>query len=176
MDQPGTSQEAQNCGVGGEDDQAVNNGEDVHEWFDWETSPMRVSAETIDAIGNKLPSGMELIDDGEWVRVKGGMTLDSGCSVFVMPSQWLKHLVLEPSEGSQRSKKFIAASNHSVKNGGQRTMRFRTTDGSRRQMVFQVAVVNKIRASIAGICDNGTSVLFGSDGGMITNLKYGRET
>ena len=39
-------------------DQAVNNGEDVHEWFSRETSQMRISAETIDAIGDKLPSGM----------------------------------------------------------------------------------------------------------------------
>ena len=43
-------------------------------------------------------------------------------------------------------------------------------------MVFQVAAVNKILASIAGICDNGNSVLFRSDGGTITNLKDGRET
>ena len=99
-------------------DQAVNNGEDVNEWFSRETSQMRVSAETIDAIGDKLPSGMELVVDGEWVRVTRGMTLDSGCSVFVMPSQWLKHLVLEPSEGSERGQRFIAASNHSVKNEG----------------------------------------------------------
>ena len=42
-------------------------------------------------------------------------------------------------------------------------------------MVFQVAAVNKILASIAGICDNGNSVLFRSDGGTITNLKDGRE-
>ena len=80
-------------------DQAVNNGEDVNEWFSRETSQMRVSAETIDAIGDKLPSGMELIGDGEWVRVKGGMTLDSGCSVFVMPSQWLKHIVFRAVRG-----------------------------------------------------------------------------
>ena len=36
-------------------DQAVNNGADAHEWFSRETSQMRVSAETIDAIGDKLP-------------------------------------------------------------------------------------------------------------------------
>ena len=95
---------------------------------------------------------------------------------FVMPSQWLRHVILEPSEGFQRGQKFIAASNHSVKNEGQRTVRFRTTDGSRRPMVFEVAAVNNILASIAGICGNGSSVLFRSDGGTITNLKDGRET
>ena len=98
------------------------------------------------------------------------MTFDSKCSVVVMPSQWLRHLVLEPSEGSKRGQNFIAACTHSVKNEGQRTVRFRTTDGSRQQMVFQVAAMNKMLASIAGICDNEISVLFRSDGGTITNI------
>ena len=43
-------------------------------------------------------------------------------------------------------------------------------------MVFQVAAMNEILASIAGICDNGNSVLSRSDGGAITNLKDGRAT
>ena len=43
-------------------------------------------------------------------------------------------------------------------------------------MVFQVAAVNKISASVAGICDNGSSGLAGSDGGTITIVKDGRET
>ena len=41
--------------------------------------------------------------------------------------------------------------------------------------MFQVAAVNKVMASIGGICDNGSSVLFRTDGGTITNLKDGRE-
>ena len=122
-----------------------------------------------------IPGG-ELIGAGEWVKIKGGMTLDSGCSVFVMPSKWLMHLVLEQSEGSRRGQKFVAASDHSVKNEGQRTVKFVTTDGSRRQMIFQVTAVNKILASIAGICDNGNTVLFRRDGGTITNVETGRET
>ena len=137
----------------------------------------RMKHETVDPLSlDKLPPGMELIGEGEWVRVKGGMTLDSGCSVFAMPSRWLRHLDLEPSEGSRRGQKFIAASNHEVKNEGQRTVRFRTLDGSRRQMVFQVAAVNKILASIAGICDNGNEVTFRADGGTITHTQTKRET
>ena len=130
----------------------------------------------VDGVSDKLPPGMELIGDGEWVRVKGGMTLDSGCSVFVMPSRWLRHLTLEPSEGSRRGQNFVAANNQPMKNEGQRTVRFRTFDGSRRQMVFQVAAVNKILASIAGICDNGNVVTFRDDGGTITHIQTKRET
>ena len=155
---------------------AVLEGESAEDWFVRTTSEMKLGYDVVDGMSEKFPPGMELIGVGEWLRVKGGMTLDSGCSVFVMLSRWLRHLVLEPSDGSKRGQKFIAASNHSVKNEGQRTVRFRTADGSRRQMVFQVAAVNKILASIAGICDNGNSVLFRSDSGKITNPKDGRET
>ena len=133
----------------------------------------------IDGVDDKVdkhPPGWDIIGDGEWVRVRGGMTLDSGCSVFVMPSKWLRHLTLEPSEGSRRGQEFVAANNHKMINQGQRTVRFRTQDGSRRQMVFQVAAVNKILASIAGICDNGNTVLFRQDGGTIRHVQTGRET
>ena len=154
----------------------IRRGGCVAEWMDRVLS--RCGHEVIDAVGDDLPPGMEIVGSGEWVRIKGGMTLDSGCSVFVMPSKWLRHLTLEPSEGSMRKppQSFTAASNHKVVNEGQRTVRFRTEDGSRRQMIFQVAAVNKILASIAGICDNGNTVVFRQDGGTITHMESGRET
>ena len=43
-------------------------------------------------------------------------------------------------------------------------------------MVFQVAKVNKILASIAGICDNGNTVTFTDKGGYIKNIETGRRT
>ena len=45
--------------------QAVNNGDDDEEWFGRETSETRINAETIDAMSDKLPSGIERIGDGE---------------------------------------------------------------------------------------------------------------
>ena len=42
-------------------DQAAINGVDTQELFDRETSEMRINPETIDAMGDKLPSGIELI-------------------------------------------------------------------------------------------------------------------
>ena len=157
-------------------ERAILRGESEESWIMKTVKTIDVESESVDAVSDKLPAGMELIGDGEWVRIKGGMTLDSGCSVFVMPSKWLRHLKLEPSEGSRRGQNFVAASNHSLRNEGQRTVRFRTVDGSRRQMVFQVAAVNKILASIAGICDNGNSVNFRRDGGTTTHDQSGRET
>ena len=158
--------------------QVIERGEDEDQWAARVMSRQREVPSwcPIDGVDDKHRPGFEIIGSGEWVRVRGGMTLDSGCSVFVMPSKWLRHLALEPSEGSKRGQKFVAASNHSMQNEGQRTVRFRTQDGSRRQMVFQVAAVNKILASIAGICDNGNTVLFRQDGGTIRHVQTGRET
>ena len=31
-----------------------------------------------------------IIKEGAWLRVKNGITMDSGSSVFVMPSEWLQ--------------------------------------------------------------------------------------
>ena len=43
-------------------------------------------------------------------------------------------------------------------------------------MIFQVAKVNKMLASIAGICDNGNTVTFTDQGGYIRNVESGRRT
>ena len=114
--------------------------------------------------------------EGKWLKVRNGVTLDSGCSVFVIPSDWLKWFILEPSEGLQRGQKFIAATGKGIKNKGQRTVRFTTEDGKRRRMTFQVAKVNKILASVAGICDNGNEVTFTKTDGRIVNVTTGRIT
>ena len=43
-------------------------------------------------------------------------------------------------------------------------------------MTFQVAQVNKILASVAGICDNGNEVTFTATGGRIVSIRNGRIT
>ena len=68
------------------------------------------------------------------------------------------------------------ANNTKLPNQGQRTVKFSTDDGRRRRMTFQVSAVHKILASVAGICDNGNTVVFTSQGGIIKNIKTGRET
>ena len=84
--------------------------------------------------------------------------------------------ILEASEGSKRGQNFIAATGQGTKNEGQRTVKFSTDDGKRRRMTFQVAQVNKILASLAGICDNGNEVIFTATGGRIVSTRNGRIT
>ena len=88
---------------------------------------------------------------------------------------------LYESEGSKRKQTYQAAGKEGkpILNEGQRTIRFSTKpsdDGEKRKMTCQVAAVHKILASIAGICDQGSEVLFRQDGGTIRNLSDGAET
>ena len=54
-----------------------------------------------------------LVGNGRWLRVKNGVTMDSGCSVFVMPSNWLKMFPLRESECSRRRQEYTAAAEDS---------------------------------------------------------------
>ena len=112
------------------------------------------------------------------VDVKNGITMDSGCSVFVMPSDWLKMFPLRESEGSRKGQEYTAAAKDSkpIVNEGQKTIDFVTKEGKKKIMVCQVANVNKILASIAGICDKGNHVLFRADGGDIISLSTKKKT
>ena len=63
----------------------------------------------ISAFGS--PGGQEqcLIGSGRWLRVKNGITMDSGSSVFVVPSGWLRMFPVTESEGSRRGQTHTAA-------------------------------------------------------------------
>ena len=95
-----------------------------------------------------------------------------------MPSGWMEIFDLEESEGSRRGQTFQAAAKNSkpIRNEGQRTIKFLTQDNEQQKMTCQVAVVNKILASVGQICDGGNEVLLRQDGGEIRHLKSGKIT
>ena len=150
---------------------------------DLELFTKRIQAEeddgmnTIDAFGD----GTEepgLIGEGKWLRIRNGITMDSGSSVFVIPSGWLKMFERVESEGSKRKQTYTAAAKDGkpIINEGEKTIKFTTDDGQRKKVVCQIARVNKILASIAGICDKNNEVNFRKDGGDIVNCKTGKKT
>ena len=118
------------------------------------------------------------IGEGKWLRVRNGITMDSGSSVFVIPSGWLSMFPMEESEGSKRKQTYTAAAKDGkpIVNEGQKTVRFVTDTGQKKRMVCQVARVNKILASVAAICDKGNEVRFRRDGGDIINLTTMKKT
>ena len=157
---------------------AAEAGEDVELYIRRLAKDLSDTYDPIDALADDSEKTKGLIDEGRYYRIKNGVTMDSGCSVFVMPSDWTEIFDLEESEGSRRGQTFQAASKDSkpIKNEGQRTVKFVTKDGEKRKMVCQVAAVNKILASVGQICDGGNEVLFRHDGGEIRHLKTNKTT
>ena len=115
-----------------------------------------------------------MVGTGLWARIKRGITLDSGSSVFVMPSGWLPQFRLEA--GAKKGSTYVAANSGVLINEGERTITFVTDEGQERKITFQVAGVNKALASVAGICDTGHIVTFTKTGGNIRNVKTGEVT
>ena len=119
-----------------------------------------------------------LVDEGKFFRIRDGITMDSGSSVFVMPSEWMEMFELQESEGSRRGQTYQAAAKGSKPNinEGQRTVKFLTDKGEKRKMTCQVAGVNKILASVAQVCVGGNHVLFRQDGAEFINLATDKRT
>ena len=119
-----------------------------------------------------------LIGEGKWLRIRNGITMDSGCSVFVVPSGWLKMFAVRESEGQRSGQTFQAAAKGGapIKNEGEKEIKFVTINGAKRKMVCQIAKVNKMLASIGQICDKGNDVVFRKDGGDIINIETKRKT
>ena len=112
------------------------------------------------------------------MRIKNGITMDSGSSVFVTPSGWLTMFLLEEPEGSRRGQTHTAAAKNDkpFRSEGQRKLKFHTVDNEMRKVAWQVAAVNNIPASVAGVCDNGYEVIFRKHVGDIINLATGKKT
>ena len=106
--------------------------------------------------------GME--GDGEWVRVRNGINMDTCSAANVMPLAWLPQFEVEPGKSKQR---YVGATGKVVNNKGQRTLKWFTNEGQGRSMVFQMTDVNKILACVAQVCDGENDVLFRKDSGMM---------
>ena len=104
--------------------------------------------------------------------------MDSGCSVFVIPSGWLKMFAIRESEGSKRGQTYHAAAKDGkpIVNEGEKEVSFFLNNGAKRKMVCQVAKVNKLLASIGQICDQGNDVIFRQKGGEIIHLASKKTT
>jgi hypothetical protein len=122
-----------------------------------------------------------VIREGKWLRVKNGITMDSGSSVMVMPKDWLGMFPLRESEGSRRGQTYVAAAKDGapILNEGERIVKFYTKPSmtaEKRKITIQVAKVHKILASVAEFCDNDCEVIFRKQGGIIRNISTGEVT
>ena len=111
-----------------------------------------------------VANGDGMDGDGDWVRIRNGIGMDTCCAANVMPYSWLPQLVTEPGKSRQR---YIGATGKIVQNKGQKTIQWMTNEGQGRSVVFQMTDVSKILACVAQVCDGENDVLFRKNGGMI---------
>ena len=116
----------------------------------------------------------ETWEQRKWVKVDS--VVDSGASAPVAPPSMAPNVPIQPSEGSRRGQKFTSASKHKIKNLGQQSIKACTEEGAMTNVLFQVAEVTKPLVSVSALCEKGNRVIFGKAGGVVQNLRTGRET
>ena len=63
------------------------------------------------------------------------------------------------SEGSKKGQNWWSASNHPIKNEGQKLIPFKTTCGKKRRIMFQIANVSKSLISVDALNETGHDVV-----------------
>ena len=107
---------------------------------------------------------------GRRVRLRRGITVDSGAANNVMPRRMVRNKSkIRPSPSSRRGVNYVAANNGRIPNEGEVDFKFTTMEGNDEQFVIQIAEVNKALGSVSYLVDQGYRVTFDKD------LKTGRD-
>ena len=99
--------------------------------------------------------------------------VDSGAVHSVTPPGVFPGLV-SPSPWSTAGRGYRAANGTGIKNLGQLSVKFATTEGDRCSIPFQVAEVEQPLLSVAHLTLAGNRVELGHKGGRVVNLTTGR--
>ena len=114
------------------------------------------------------------------LKLKRGITLDSGSHHNVMPKRLVNRKNIRPSAGSRAGMHYTAANKGRIANEGEVDFKFQTTEGYDEEMCFQIAEVNKALAAIADRVDHNFRVVFdknfatGLDASYMLNKTSGR--
>ena len=113
------------------------------------------------------------VESEKWVKVK--CIMDSGASAPVAPPDMLPNVAIRESPGSKRGQRFSSASKHKLKNLGEQRILACTEEGEATEVLFQIADISKPLVSVSAICERGNRVLFGRAGGVVINIKSGKQ-
>ena len=107
------------------------------------------------------------------MKVKRGLTVDSGAADHVMPLGWLPVLLfaIVASLGSKRGLHYVAADGTRIPNLGQQLVRFMTLDGKWVELMFQIDAINKPLVSVSKLTEQGYKVVFDDDESYIYHKK-----
>ena len=105
------------------------------------------------------------------VRIRKGLTVDSGAADHVMPIGWLIMFVVMASLGSKRGLHYVAADGTRIPNMGQQIVRFMTQDGTWCEWIFQVAGIHKPLVSVSKLIEAGYRVVFDEENSYIIHKR-----
>ena len=97
------------------------------------------------------------------MKLRRGITVDSGASANVMPKRMLRKQKMRPSPGSRRGAHYLAANNGRIANEGECDFKFQTVEGNKQNLTFQIAEVNKALGAVSYLVDDGYRVIFDKD-------------
>ena len=100
------------------------------------------------------------------VKLRRGITMDTGAHDNVMPERMAGQRKIRPSPGSKKGMCYVAAGNEKIKNLGEIDFKFKSVEGHPANMVFQIANVNKALGSVAYVVDRAYRVVY--DKNMVT--------
>ena len=114
------------------------------------------------------------------MRLRRGMTVDSGAADNVIPRRMLRRgNKVRPSMASRAGVHYVTACDGKIPNEGEVDFPFQTKEGGKHSWTFQVANVNKVLASVSALVDAGHRVIFdrcdktGVDLSFIVHKKSG---
>ena len=105
------------------------------------------------------------------VKIRKGLTVDSGAADHVMPIGWLIMFIALKSIGSIRGVHYVAADGTRIANVGQQLIRFMTIDCTWAEIMFQLAAIHKPLVSVSKLNESGHRVIFDEDKSYILPKK-----
>ena len=95
---------------------------------------------------SKIKSG---INKSAKMRLKRGITMDTGARHNVMPRRMAGKRAVKQSTGSKRGMHYVAAGNERIPSKGEINFDFESLEDHKESFVFQIAAVNKALGSLA---------------------------
>ena len=108
------------------------------------------------------------------IKIKKGLTVDSGAADHVMPIGWLLMFLVVKSIGAIRGLHYVAADGTRIPNVGQQLVKFMTLDGTWTELLFQIAAINKPLVSVSKLNEAGYKVVFDENNSYIMHKKTRR--
>ena len=108
--------------------------------------------------GDEVESIPGLLGTDRWRRLKGGVTMDSGCSIDTMPVGHAPSIEMGPVPVKRLNRRINAANGARIKEHGVKQLKFCTRNGKRQASRMFVTDVKKAFKSVATTCDSQTVV------------------